>query len=72
MRWPRSAPTLLYELPFDHAFSLMPAEAFVSEVLHDGLDARHLACGPDFAFGHRKGGDAAFLARARRGARAWG
>ncbi|MEO9191796.1 MAG: bifunctional riboflavin kinase/FAD synthetase [Acetobacteraceae bacterium] len=53
---------ILYELPFDLAFSLKPAEAFVTEVLHDGLDARHLACGPDFAFGHRKGGDTVFLA----------
>jgi riboflavin kinase / FMN adenylyltransferase len=55
---------LLFELPFDHEFSLMPAATFVTEVLGKGLDARHLACGPDFAFGHRKGGDAAFLATA--------
>jgi riboflavin kinase/FMN adenylyltransferase len=54
---------LLYELPFDHAFSQMSAEAFVSEILHQGLGARHLVCGPDFAFGHRRGGDATFLAR---------
>ncbi len=53
--------SLLYELPFDHGFSLMPAETFVAEVLHQGLDARHLACGADFAFGHRKGGDSALL-----------
>jgi riboflavin kinase / FMN adenylyltransferase len=55
--------TLLYELPFNHEFSLMPAEAFVTEVLHGGLGARHLVCGPDFAFGHRRGGDTMFLAR---------
>src|SRR5277367_1340443 len=54
--------TLVYEMPFDHEFSLMPAEAFVTEVLHAGLGARHLACGPDFAFGHRRGGDTTFLA----------
>jgi riboflavin kinase / FMN adenylyltransferase len=54
--------TLLYELPFDHAFSLMPAEAFVADILHQGLGARHLVCGPDFAFGHRRGGDTTFLA----------
>lgn len=54
---------LLYELPFDEAFSRMPAETFVREVLHEGLGAKHLACGPDFAFGHRRGGDAGFLAR---------
>ena len=54
--------TLLYELRFDHEFSLMPAEAFVSEVLHQGLGARHLVCGPDFAFGRRRGGGTDFLA----------
>jgi riboflavin kinase/FMN adenylyltransferase len=54
--------SLLYELPFDAAFSHMPAEAFVADVLHRGLGARHLACGPDFAFGHRRGGDTNFLA----------
>jgi len=53
---------IIYQLPFDAAFSAMTAEEFVSEVLHKGLDARHLACGPDFAFGHRKGGDVGFLA----------
>ena len=54
----------VYEMHFDHAVSLMTAEAFVAEVLHGGLGARHLACGPDFAFGHRRGGDVAFLATA--------
>ena len=53
---------LLYELPFTPEFSLMPAETFVAEVLHQGIGARHLVCGPDFAFGHRRGGDTAFLA----------
>ena len=43
-------------------FSLMMADTFMSEVLHQGLDARHLTTGVDFAFGHRRGGDAAFLA----------
>jgi len=53
----------VYELAFDQGFSQMTAEAFVAEVLQDGLGARHLACGPDFAFGHRRGGDVAFLAQ---------
>ncbi len=53
---------VLYELPFDAAFSRMTAEEFVADVLHRGLGARHLACGPDFAFGHRRGGDTQFLA----------
>ena len=52
---------LLYELPFDDAFSHMSAEEFVAKVLHQGLDARHLTSGQDFAFGHRRGGDAGFL-----------
>jgi riboflavin kinase/FMN adenylyltransferase len=54
--------SLIYEMPFDHEFSLMPAEAFVDTVLHQGIGARHLVCGPDFAFGHRRRGDTAFLA----------
>ncbi len=52
----------VYEMPFDRDFSLLTAEAFVDDVLHRGVGAAHLSCGPDFAFGHRRGGDAAFLA----------
>ena len=54
--------SLIYELPFNHDFSLMTAEEFVADVLHRGLGARHLVCGPDFAFGHRRGGGTDFLA----------
>jgi len=54
-------------LPFDTALAAMSAEDFVTEVLHGALKAKHLACGTDFAFGHRRGGDVAFLAeRAER------
>ncbi len=53
---------LLYELRFDRAFSDLSAEAFIAEVLAAGIGAHHLACGPDFAFGHRRGGDVALLA----------
>ena len=52
---------LLYELPFSPEFSRMTAETFVADVLHRGLDARHLTTGQDFAFGHRRGGDTVFL-----------
>ena len=52
----------VFELTFDHDFSLMTADAFVTEVLHAGLGARHLVTGPDFAFGHRRGGNVPFLA----------
>lgn len=53
---------VLYELPFDAGFSGLTAEQFVAEVLHRGVGAAHLTCGPDFAFGHRRGGDVGFLA----------
>jgi riboflavin kinase/FMN adenylyltransferase len=52
---------LIYEMPFDHDFSLIGAEDFVADILHRGLGARHLACGADFAFGRRRGGSTAFL-----------
>lgn len=48
-------------VPFDGAFSGMSAEGFVEDVLHQGLGARHLACGGDFAFGHRRGGNIGVL-----------
>ena len=53
----------VFALPFDAAFAAITAEDFVEQVLHRGLGAKHLACGPDFAFGHRRGGDVALLAR---------
>jgi riboflavin kinase/FMN adenylyltransferase len=55
--------SIVHALPFDAALAAMPAETFVEEVLHRGIGARHLACGADFAFGHRRGGDVGFLAR---------
>lgn len=54
---------LVVELPFDEEFSEMKAEDFIAHVLAQGLKARHLACGPDFAFGHRRGGNVGLLAR---------
>jgi len=53
---------VVYEIPFDRAFSNVTAAEFVDEVLDRGVGAAHLACGPDFAFGHRRGGDVGFLA----------
>lgn len=53
---------ILYELPFNHEFSLMSADSFVAQVLDQGLGAVHLTTGADFAFGHRRGGDTGFLA----------
>lgn len=54
---------VVYALRFDAALAAMPAEAFFDQVLRDGLGAVHLSCGQDFAFGHRRGGDAASMAR---------
>ncbi len=54
---------VVYALPFDALLAAMPAEAFVEEVLHKGIGAKHLACGHDFAFGHRRGGDIGVLGR---------
>ncbi|MCA3274206.1 MAG: bifunctional riboflavin kinase/FAD synthetase [Roseomonas sp.] len=53
----------VYALSFDDEFAALSAEAFVDQVLHKALGAKHLACGPDFAFGNRRGGDVRFLAR---------
>ncbi len=53
---------VLYQLPFDTAFSHLSAEFFVQEILFKSIGAVHLSCGADFAFGHRRGGDVEFLA----------
>ena len=52
----------IHQLAFDRDFANLSAEQFVHDVLHEAVGARHVACGPDFAFGHRRGGDVAFLA----------
>jgi len=52
---------LIYEVPFDLKFSHVPAETFFRQVLHQGIGARHLVCGPDFSFGFRRGGDTGLL-----------
>jgi riboflavin kinase/FMN adenylyltransferase len=54
--------SIVYAIPFDAGLAAMPAEAFVEDVLHGGIGALHLSCGADFAFGHRRGGDAGTLA----------
>ena len=55
--------SLVYQLDFDAAFSGMAADDFIDQVLASSLGARHLICGPDYAFGHRRGGTAALLSR---------
>jgi riboflavin kinase/FMN adenylyltransferase len=54
---------IIYELPFDAAFSHLTGEQFCAEVLHEGLGVAQVACGADFAFGHRRSGDIALLTR---------
>ena len=49
---------LLLALAFDRALSLKPADEFVRDVLVDGMAARHVVVGYDFAFGHKRGGNA--------------
>ena len=50
------------EVGFDAEFSLLAADQFIDQVLVEAVGAVHLACGPDFAFGHRRGGDVPMLA----------
>lgn len=54
---------ILYELRFDADFSHITGEDFITNVLHQGLGAAHLACGADFAFGHRRSGDISLLTK---------
>jgi riboflavin kinase/FMN adenylyltransferase len=47
---------LLVELPFDNAFSQLSAEEFVNNILSNALGLKHVICGYDFVFGHRRRG----------------
>ncbi|GBR50883.1 riboflavin kinase RibF [Neokomagataea thailandica NBRC 106555] len=51
----------VFQLAFDAEFSHLGAEEFVKDVLINALGVQHVACGADFAFGHRRGGDTARL-----------
>lgn len=48
-------------LRFDAAMASMPAEGFVERLLARRLHAREVWVGPEFRFGHRRGGDLALL-----------
>ena len=52
----------LFVLPFGPRLAQMSAEAFVIEVLIEGLEAQHVVVGYDFVFGRERRGDAALLA----------
>jgi riboflavin kinase/FMN adenylyltransferase len=59
---------VIYELQFDEAFAALTARQFLQDVIGVALGVRHLCCGPDFAFGHRRGGDVALLSAWSEGA----
>ncbi len=52
----------VFVLHFDAGFAGKSAEAFVVEVLREGLDAAHVVVGYDFVFGRGRRGDEALLA----------
>jgi riboflavin kinase/FMN adenylyltransferase len=52
----------LFVLGFNAELAQKSAEAFVVEVLSQGLEVAHVVVGYDFAFGHGRRGDAALLA----------
>lgn len=47
----------VFQIPFDAEFSRLSADRFVNDVLVKGLGVAHVACGADFAFGHRRHGN---------------
>ncbi len=51
----------LIVLRFDRTFASLEAEEFIARVLVDGLAARHVVSGYDFAFGRGRKGDCAML-----------
>ncbi|MFO1161912.1 MAG: bifunctional riboflavin kinase/FAD synthetase [Reyranellaceae bacterium] len=42
---------------FDQAFAALSSDAFIDDVLLQGLGARHVVCGYDFTFGARRSGN---------------
>ena len=58
----------LLALRFDAAMARVAPEAFIDEVLVEGLAARHLAIGYDFVFGHDRRGNVQTLERWALGA----
>lgn len=54
---------VLFELPFDAAIISLTPEAFVGEVLRDGLGLSHVVVGADFCFGKGRLGTADDLRR---------
>jgi riboflavin kinase / FMN adenylyltransferase len=51
----------LFQLPFDKQLATLGPEAFVRDILADGLGIRHVVIGADFCFGKGRAGTAADL-----------
>jgi riboflavin kinase/FMN adenylyltransferase len=62
----RSGVEHLFALRFNHAFSQMSAQDFVTHILHEQLRAAHIVTGYNFFFGHGRQGDKDFLATQAR------
>lgn len=52
------------QIPFNEAFSHITAQKFVDDILVKAMNVGQVACGADFAFGHRRHGDVDFLQKA--------
>jgi riboflavin kinase/FMN adenylyltransferase len=48
-------------MPFNDAFAALSPQAFIDDVLRDGLGARYVLVGDDFSFGARRAGNYALL-----------
>ena len=48
-------------LPFDQALASLSPDAFIQQVIEDGLHARYVLVGDDFRFGAKRAGDYAML-----------
>ncbi|MDP2004111.1 MAG: bifunctional riboflavin kinase/FAD synthetase [Rubrivivax sp.] len=48
-------------LPFNDRFAAMPPQAFIHDVLRDGLHAKYVLVGDDFNFGAKRAGNYAML-----------
>ena len=48
-------------LPFNEAFAAMPPQAFIHDVLREGLRAKYVLVGDDFNFGAKRAGNYAML-----------
>lgn len=53
-------------LQFNDALASMPAQAFIDQILLQGLGVRYLVVGDDFRFGRERSGDFAMLQQAGR------